>query len=373
MIIGKWQVGDLSNRGASAYQWGMSEILTQRETAPAGRQGGASLEALRREAEIGVPYDVGLDPDDPASVFQLLETGRAQGLAGALLTIVEISGGAPRALGAQMAVLADGRYCGYVSGGCVEAAVAGEAIRAIGADKDEVLRFGTGSPFLDIRLPCGGSIDVHVHVRPKAELVDRALSLLAARTAFSVAFNPTAGTAHYLAGSGNRDRSEWQGFDFVRHYHPLTKLILIGEGPELVAVARLGRAAGLPVCAYMTADAGSAAAGQVGAEVTVLNGATMPALPVDPYTAVIFLLHDRFKESRLMETALSYDPFYIGALGSRRTHAARVTRLHSAGVADERIERLHGPIGFFGPTRTSSSLALSVLAEITDARMRLDG
>lgn len=322
---------------------------------------------------IVVPYDTGLDPDDPDSVFQLLQVGLADGLAGALLTITDISGGAPRALGAQMAVLTDGRYCGYVSGGCVEAAVASEAIRAIANNKDETLRFGTGSPFLDIKLPCGGSIDVHVHVHPDAGLIAEARTQLAARTAFAVAFNPGAGTARYRAGSGNRERSEWQGFEFVRHYHALTKLLLIGEGPELVAVARLGRAAGLPTSAYMTADAGANAAAQAGADVTVLNGATLPALPVDPYTAVVFLLHDRFKESRLMEAALSYDPFYIGALGSRRTHAARVVRLQSAGMADDRIERLHGPIGFFGPTRTSSALALSVLAEITDARMRLDG
>jgi xanthine dehydrogenase accessory factor len=322
---------------------------------------------------IVVPYDVGLDPDDSDSVFQLLQDGLADGLAGALLTITDISGGAPRALGAQMAVLTDGRYCGYVSGGCVEAAVASEAIRAIANNKDETLRFGTGSPFLDIKLPCGGSIDVHVHVRPDAGLIAAARGQLAARTAFSVAFNPTSGTARYLSASGNRDRSEWQGFEFVRHYHPLTKLILIGEGPELVAVARLGHAAGLPVCAYMTAEAGASATALMGVEVAVLNSADMPALSVDPYTAVIFLLHDRFKESRLMEAALAYDPFYIGALGSRRTHAARVTRLQTAGVADDRIERLHGPIGFFGPTRTSSALALSVLAEITDARMRLDG
>ncbi len=353
----------------------MSDILTQREIAPVRPESGDGdrYQTLRREAEAGIPHDVGLDPDDPDSVFQLLQAGRAEGIAGALLTITGISGGAPRALGAQMAVLADGRYCGYVSGGCVEAAVASEAIRAIGNNKDETLRFGTGSPFLDIKLPCGGSIDVHVHVRPDAELVALARTQLAARVAFAVAFNPTEGQAQYLAASGNRDRSEWQGFSFVRHYHPLTALILIGEGPELVAVARLGRAAGLPVAAYMTADAGATTALQVGAEVTVLNGATMPALPVDPYTAVIFLLHDRFKESRLMEAALTYDPFYIGALGSRRTHAARVTQLHAAGVANERIERLRGPIGFFGPTRTSSALALSVLAEITDARMRLDG
>lgn len=320
-----------------------------------------------------VPYDTGLDPDDPASVFALLRDGLDGGVPGALLTIVDISGGAPRALGAQMAVLADGRYCGYVSGGCVEAAVASEAIRAIEEGKDEVLRFGTGSPFIDIKLPCGGSIDVHVHVRPPRELIDSAHARLLARTPFAVRFRPSKGMSAFVGDSGPMDRSRWHGEDFVRHYHPLTRLVLIGEGHELVALSALGRASGLPVDAYMSSETGMRAVEGHGTEVSMISGANLPDLPVDPFTAVVFLLHDRFKESRLLESALAYDPFYVGALGSQRTHAARVERLEAAGMDAGRIGRLHGPIGLFGPTRTSSALAISVLGEIAEARMRLDG
>src|SRR6185437_6034797 len=88
-----------------------------------------------------VPYDAGLDPDNPASAFGLLLSGRREGIEGALLTIVNIEGGAPRSIGTHMAVLADGRYCGYVSGGCVEAAVAAEAIAVMARRRDEILRF----------------------------------------------------------------------------------------------------------------------------------------------------------------------------------------------------------------------------------------
>ena len=320
-----------------------------------------------------VPYDTGLDPDDPASVFNLLSQGLAQGIDGALLTIVEIKDGAPRALGAQMAVLADGRYCGYVSGGCVEAAVASEAIRAIAAGRDEVLRFGTGSRFIDIALPCGGGIDVHVHVHPDAAMLHEARQLLGARAPFTIALRPGAGAATLVPGSGSRERSEWHDGAFYRHYHPLTRLVLIGEGHELVALSNLGRAAGLPVFGYVTAAAGGEAIERHGAVAMPVNGATLPPLPVDPFTAVVFVLHDRFKESRLLESALGYEPFYIGALGSRRTHATRVSRLQAAGVDDHRIAKLHGPIGLYGPTRTSSALAISVLGEITQARMKLDG
>lgn len=296
-----------------------------------------------------LPHDSGHDPDDPASVFELLSLGAADGVAGALLTIVDIQGGAPRALGAQMAVLTDGRYCGYVSGGCVEAAVASEAIRAIAAGRDEVLRFGTGSRFIDIELPCGGSIDVHVHVRPDPAMVAEARRLLAARVPFAIALQPEAGGATLVPGSGTRERSEWRDAAFYRHYHPLTRLVLIGEGHELVALSNLARSAGLPVRVCVTAAAGAAGLAQRGAMVTPVDGAVLPDLPVDPFTAIVFVLHDRFKESRLLEAALRYEPFYIGALGSRRTHATRVARLQAAGVDDDRIARLRGPIGLYGP------------------------
>lgn len=320
-----------------------------------------------------LPHDTGLDPDDPASVFALLLEGGRDGLSGALITIIDINGGAPRALGAQMAVLEDGRYCGYVSGGCVESAVATEAIRCIRAGRDEVMRFGVGSPFIDIKLPCGGSIDVHVHVRLEAAMLAEARRMLDLRAPFCVAFRTTDGGAVLVPGSAARERSEWRAEVFYRHYHPLTQVVLIGEGHELVALARLGRAAGLPVRSFMTAEAHRESVLRAGARVVAVNGAKLPELPVDPFTAIVFVLHDRFKEGALLESALGYEPFYIGALGSRRTHATRVARLEAAGVSAERIARLRGPIGLYGPTRTSSALAVSVLAEITEARMRLDG
>lgn len=320
-----------------------------------------------------LPRDAGLDPDNPSSVFVLIASGLRDGIAGALITIVDIKGGAPRALGAQMAVLADGRYCGYVSGGCVEAAVAGEAMRCILAGHDEVMRFGVGSPFIDIKLPCGGSIDLHVHVHPDADMVQLALRNCDIRDPFCLALKPDAGTATLVPGSGARERSGWSDGVFYKHYHPVTQLVLIGEGHELLSLAQLGAASGLRVESFMTSEAHLEAVARTGSAVTAVNGATLPTLPVDPFTAIVFLLHDRFKEARLLEAALSYDSFYVGALGSRRTHASRVERLEAAGFSEDRILRLRGPIGLYGPTRTSSALAISVLGEITDARMRFDG
>jgi xanthine dehydrogenase accessory factor len=214
---------------------------------------------------------------------------------------------------------------------------------------------------------------VLVHVHPGAEMIAEAMQLLAARAPFCIAFRPSDGTAALVPGSGPRERSEWRDGVFYRHYHPLTQLVLIGEGHELVSMAQISRAAGLPVQSFMTAEAHGDLVRRTGSGVTPVSGSALPDLPVDPFTAVVFLLHDRFKETQLLERTLEYEPFYVGALGSRRTHATRVARLEATGMSEERIARLRGPIGLYGPTRTSSALAISVLGEITEARMRLDG
>lgn len=80
-----------------------------------------------------------------------------------LVTLVEIRGGAARPLGAQMVVREDGRYCGFVSGGCVEAAAAFEALEMMGSGRDREIRYGEGSPWFDIVLPCGGGITLTLH------------------------------------------------------------------------------------------------------------------------------------------------------------------------------------------------------------------
>ncbi|VDZ73456.1 xanthine dehydrogenase accessory factor [Atlantibacter hermannii] len=79
------------------------------------------------------------------------------------MTLVAIRGGAARPLGAQMAVREDGLYCGFVSGGCVESAVAYEALEVMASGEDRTVMYGVGSPYFDIVLPCGGGITLTVH------------------------------------------------------------------------------------------------------------------------------------------------------------------------------------------------------------------
>lgn len=90
---------------------------------------------------------------------------------------------------------------------------------------------------------------------------------------------------------------------------------------------------------------------------------------IDPFTAVILLHHDLDAEEQILLAALKSDAFYIGALGSVRTHRNRADRLESRDVSRETIERIRAPIGLFGPTRDATSLALSILADVAATRL----
>ncbi|MGV3651350.1 MAG: XdhC family protein [Devosia sp.] len=320
--------------------------------------------------EIRRPLDAGLDGDDPASAFALLESGRQRGLAGVLITIVGVDGGAPRTLGSHMAVLEDGSFVGYISGGCVEASVAAEALTVFAAGKDAVLRFGRNSPFMDIRLPCGGGIDLHMHVRPDPQMVSGALEAIARRESFAIDFAPKASRATLVRGTDPGGPSDWRNGAFRRRYLPRTRLALVGRGLEFEAMMRVGRAAGLDVLAFTPDEHGLAVAQSLHVPVTQLVSlGHVPPLPVDRWTAVVFLFHDHDWESALLGQALATDAFFIGALGSTRTQARRREHLAHAGLTDAQIGRVRGPIGLFGPTRDSTSLTLSVLAEIASERI----
>lgn len=129
----------------------------------------------------------------------------------AIATLVEIRGGAARALGSQVIILSDGRFAGYVSGGCVEAAVAAEALLAMADGCDRFVLFGDGSPFLDVVLPCGGGITVAIHVLRRVEEIEKALTYLKQRQAIGLRYWPE---RQSLVLASPADRAGWVGGSF---------------------------------------------------------------------------------------------------------------------------------------------------------------
>jgi xanthine dehydrogenase accessory factor len=102
--------------------------------------------------------------------------------------------------------------------------------------------------------------------------------------------------------------------------------------------------------------------------VETLNDGTQ----IDTQTAVILLSHDLHREMPVLQAALRAQPFYIGALGSYRTHQKRTQKLSEIGFAPSDIARIKAPIGIFPKARDARSLALSVLADVAAAQLAAD-
>ncbi len=289
-----------------------------------------------------------LSSDDPVDILQFAATVFPQG-AVAIATLVEIRGGAARALGSHVVVAADGRFCGYVSGGCVEAAVAAEALLALEDGCDRTVMFGEGSPFIDIVLPCGGGITVAIHLLREITCIEHVLDRLAQRRSAGLCYSPK---AQLLKAVDPIQTPVWRSDQFLTVYRPSTRMIISGQTIEAQTVARLAEASGYEVVLRAAGER----AGRFDWE-------------IDSYTAVVLLHHDLDQEEAILDVALKSPAFYIGALGSTRTHRSRIDRLKGHGFAESELSRIKAPIGVFGPTRDAASLALSVLADVAATRL----
>jgi len=287
-----------------------------------------------------------LQTDDSESILRFALEALEADSSAVLVTLVEIRGGAARALGAQMVVREDGRYCGYVSGGCVEAAAAYEALQVIASGKDRFVRYGEGSPYLDIVLPCGGGITLAFHRLRDAQQLRNVLELLAKRQPAALRYLPK---FQRLASAACAETTGWQDDAFITGYLPKTRVAVYGRSVEALATAAIAQAAGYEV----------------------LSGEDVQAQAVDPFTAVILLYHDLDRELPVLLAALRSRPFYIGALGSRRTHATRVEKLLLLGFGEDEIARIKAPIGIFAQARDARTLALSIVADVAAARLNV--
>jgi len=96
----------------------------------------------------------------------------------------------------------------------------------------------------------------------------------------------------------------------------------------------------------------------------------LPVVGIDRYTAVVALTHDPKIDDPGLVAALQSDCFYVGALGSRKTHAKRLDRLAAAGFGPHQLARIHAPIGLDIGAVSPAEIALSIMAEITAAQRK---
>jgi xanthine dehydrogenase accessory factor len=182
---------------------------------------------------------------------------------------------------------------------------------------------------------------------------------------------PLAGTAkgEAVAGAVRQGRSAMADVDgrklFMTVHVPPVKLVVTGAVHISQAMVPIARTLGLDLTVV---DPRSAfATPERFPDVPLIADwpdVALPPLGVDRYTAFVALTHDPKIDDPALEHALRAECFYIGALGSRKTHARRVERLQAAGFAEEAIARIHAPIGLDIGAVSPAEIAVAILAEI---------
>ncbi len=284
----------------------------------------------------------------------------------ALVTLTAVTGASTRNPGAHMAVAADGSAAGSFSGGCIETAVIAEAVDCISTGAPREVRFGAGSPYLDIRLPCGGGIDLLFAPMPDAQAAAELYDAVVARRPFTISMDRETGALSCTPAKQDQAVISAGSWVHVNHI-PAAKIVILGHGAVVGKLANLTATYGLD-CEILTPDTDivQGAATQNLTASLLKTAAPTDLYQADPWTACIFYFHDHDWEAELMKQALASPAFYVGAMGSFKTHDTRRALLNDIGVADEDIKRMKAPIGIIPSTRDPATLALSTLTEIIE-------
>jgi len=162
--------------------------------------------------------------------------------------------------------------------------------------------------------------------------------------------------------------SAWSAGSFHVRHDPDLRLVIIGRGAETEALTKLAIAYGAMVEVLSPDPETIHACVRHGAVAWHLARPSRPPhLRSDRHTAIVMLFHDHDWEIELLAQALTLRSFFIGAMGSRRTHERRLPELRKHRVPDELSRRIVAPVGMIRSARDPDTLALSILSQVVDA------
>lgn len=318
---------------------------------------------------------------DHADIDRIAETAlrwHRAGQGAALATVIETWGSAPRRRGSQMVVSGTGTMIGSVSGGCVEGAVVAEALDALAEGRPRLLSYGVSDDdAFAAGLACGGTIRVLVEpvgaAMPVA-LLSEVVAAKAARRAVAYCVDLDAWTRRVVSeGTGfaaqfAHDQSAMVGTEFVAVHSPMPRLVMVGAVHIAQALLPLARICGHEPVLIDPRQAFASAERFPGQHVIAeWPDLALEGIGLDRRTAVVTLSHDAKLDDPALSMALGSAAYYIGCLGSVRTHAKRLERLRQMGLDEAALARLHAPVGLDIGAATPAEIALSVMAEVTRA------
>lgn len=337
--------------------------------------------------------DTSTSRDDTEAILDTVARWRGAGRGVALATVVSTWGSSPRPAGSQLAADDAGAFVGSVSGGCVESAVIAEARAILKGAAPKLLGFGVSDEQAwEVGLACGGKVEIFVQsLAGHDDLLTMLRRARAARTPALVAIDLADGRSALLSraeGAGDAalraalaDDAEHALDDeqsrvvergrrryFLHVFAPPRRLALIGAVHIAQTLIPMAVAAGYDVTVIDPRSAFATEGRFPGVTMThQWPGAALAAFAPDRRCAVITLTHDPKLDDPALAAALRSEAFYIGALGSRKTHAARLNRLREQGFGDAELARIHGPVGLPIGAVTPAEIAVSILAGLTQA------
>jgi xanthine dehydrogenase accessory factor len=345
-----------------------------------------------------------------------LDAWEAQGVGAARAVVIRTFGSAPRSEGATLLVATDGRLAGSVSGGCVEGAAYDEVERARETGRARVIRYGiSDEQAWDVGLACGGTIDVLMEPALRPEVVAAARELgraiitplpsdapgpeFGAATpgegeppAAPLVFEPGRGLRDAAGNAARNDAVARDAADvllrgrsrtveaggrswFIEAFPRQPRLVIVGAVQVAITLAALAKTMGYAIVVVDGRPAFASAERFPNVDRLVVGWPDEVAdeIGLGPDDAVAVLSHDvKFDEPAIV-TALQRGCRYVGAVGSRKTQAERRERLRAAGVTEEDLARLRGPIGLDLGGREPPETALAIMAEVVAARYGASG
>ncbi|KIT18064.1 XdhC family protein [Jannaschia aquimarina] len=292
----------------------------------------------------------------------------------ALATVIETWGSAPRPVGSLLAISEEAELVGSVSGGCVEGAVVAEALDAFADGRHRILEYGVSDDeAFAVGLACGGTI--RILLQPMDDALAGSLAAVqdarAKTRAVGLSTDLETGETEVTEDVAARTREEKSGLEgerFVTLFAPPLRLAVVGGVHIAQALVPMARIAGYAVTVI---DPREAFASEARFPDTTLThdwpDEAMAAFAPDARSAVVLLTHDPKLDDPALRIALNSPAFYVGALGSTRTHAKRVARLTEAGLEAALLDRLDAPVGLDIGARTPAEIAISILGAMTKA------
>ncbi|HUD29182.1 MAG TPA: XdhC family protein [Novosphingobium sp.] len=294
----------------------------------------------------------------------------AAGRPAALATLFKVAGSAPRGPGAQM-LFSPGEQggvaaTGYFSGDCIEGDVAGHAAQVIAEGRPRRLHYGMGSPWIDLRLRCGGALHVLLErVMPDSLAVRELLRHAAERR--SCTWESDGQTQVVTEEAGPLLALSDEPLRIARRYDPPRRLIVSGGDPGALAAAQLGAMAQFETILLRPGGPRTPPPFPVAHYVREEPAEALAHLGVDRWTAYLGATHEDHHDLGGCLAALRGRAGYVGMIGAKSRAPERLAALEAAGATAEELSRLHLSPGVPGLGKSPWEVATGILAEIMQA------